>query len=259
MPSIASLQDVPTFVLVFFRTVAMFLSAPLFGSARIPRIVKVMMALVLALGVMPGVPRAGALPQTPWALAVGIGGEIIFGLALGSALSLVFIAVEWAGSMIGQQIGFNLGETFDPQFGSGASVIGDLYFMLALVVFLVIRGHHVLIRGLRDSFELLPPLSVGIDQPLFDMLIGMLQSATVLAFRMAAPLMVTMLIVDLALGFLGKTVPQFNIMSVGVSLRSLIGVAVLIVSLSLTNATIRGALIDSLQTVEAAWRGVPTQ
>src|ERR1700730_9056749 len=99
MPQDRIFQDVPTFVLVFFRTVSMFLSAPLFGSAKVPRIVKVFMALVLALGVLPGVPRPAHLPQTPWDLAQGIGGEIIFGVALGTAISLTFIAVEWAGSM----------------------------------------------------------------------------------------------------------------------------------------------------------------
>lgn len=259
MPGERVFQDVPIFVLVFFRTVSMFLSAPLFGSAKVPRIVKVLMALVLALGVMPGVPRPGVLPSTPWDLAIGIGGEIIFGVSLGMALSFTFIAVEWAGSMIGQQIGFNIGETFDPQFGSGTSVIGDLYFMLTLVIFLIIRGHHVLIRGLRDSFDLLPPMSVGMNRPIFDMLIGLVQSATVLAFRMAAPLMVTMLIVDLALGFLGKTMPQFNIMSAGISLRSVVGMMVLVVGLSLTNTTIRGALTDSLESIEIAWRGLGTQ
>ena len=91
-------QDVPTFVLVFFRTAGMMLSAPLFGSARVPRPLKVLMALVLALGITPSVPRPDDLPQTPWGLALGIGGEIIFGVALGLGLTFTFMAVSWAGN-----------------------------------------------------------------------------------------------------------------------------------------------------------------
>jgi flagellar biosynthetic protein FliR len=242
-------------VLVFFRTATMMLSAPLFGSARVPRIVKVLMALVLAMGIAPGVGMVSE-PPTAWDMALAIGGEIIFGLALGWALSFTFIAVEWAGQIIGQQLGFNLGEALDPQFGASTSVVGDLYFMLALVVFLLIRGHHVLIRGLRDSFRTMPLLTVGMNRPLFDMLVGLLHSATLLAFRMSAPLLVTMLIVDLAIGFLGKTMPQFNLMSASVSLRSICGMLVLIIGLALTNETIRGALADSLESVQRVWQGL---
>jgi len=259
MPADRLFQDVPTFVLVFFRTASMLLSAPLFGSARIPRMVKVLMALVLALGVMPGVAGPNPRPDTPWALALGIGGEIIFGAALGLGLTFTFVAVTWAGGMIGQQLGFNLGETFDPQFGGGASVVGDLYAMLTLVIFLLIRGHHVLIRSLRDSFDALPLMSVGMTRSLFELLLGLLQAATLLAFRMAAPVLVTMLIVDLALGFLGKTMPQFNLMSSGISIRSVMGMVVLIIGISLTNATIRGALVDSLDSMQLAWNGIGSQ
>ncbi len=248
------LLDVPTFVLVFFRTAAMMLAAPLFGSARVPRSVKILMALVLSMGMMEGLRRV-PLPSSAWSMALAIGGEIVFGLAIGTALSLTFVAVEWAGQVIGQQIGFNIAQTVDPQFG-GTSVIGDLYFMFALVVFLLLRGHHVLIRGLRDSFVSLPLLSVGMNRPLFDMLIGLLQAATLMAFRMAAPLLVTVLIVDVVLGFLGKTMPQFNLMTTGISLRSLIGMLVLIVGVSLTNQTIRCALIDSLSATQNAWHGL---
>ena len=253
MPLDRLILNVPTFVLVFFRTAAMMLAAPLFGSARVPRIVKVLMALVLSMGLMDGI-KPVAMPASAWEMALAIGGEIIFGLAMGLALSLTFIAVEWAGQLIGQQLGFNLGETVDPQYG-GTSVIGDLYFLFALVVFLMIRGHHVLIRGLHDSFNSLPLLTVGASRPLLDMLIGLLHAATLIAFRMAAPLIVTMLVVDVSLGFLGKTVPQFNLLSTAVSLRSLVGMLVLIVGLSLTNQTIRGALMDSLETARQVWRG----
>src|SRR5690349_11629651 len=105
------LQNIPTFVLVFFRVAGLMLAAPLFGSANIPRRVKVLLAIVLAFGLAPSVGRP-ALPETVWALAAGIGGELIFGIAMGMALSFTFIAANWAGEIIGQQMGLNLGEVF---------------------------------------------------------------------------------------------------------------------------------------------------
>ncbi len=100
-----ALQFVPVFVLVVFRLAGMALFAPLFGSAKIPKRVRVMLVLILALGMTPAVTRPPVLPDTPWELAMGIGGEMAFGLAMGTVMSFVFIACQWAGEIIGQQIG----------------------------------------------------------------------------------------------------------------------------------------------------------
>src|SRR5687768_11679454 len=181
-----------TFVLAFFRIAGMMLFAPLFGSSRIPRRVRVMLALVLAMGIAPGL-KPTELPTNTWLLTAGIAGELAFGFAMGMIQSFVFIAVQWGGEIVGQQMGFNLSEVFDPQFGGQGSIIGDMYFMLTLVVFLTVGGHHAMLLGLRASFEHLPLLSVGVDLDLFNMLVGFMTAATELAVRLAAPMLVTML------------------------------------------------------------------
>ena len=107
-----SLQDalnfIPVFVLVFFRTAGLFLASPVFGSAKIPRRVKVMLALVMAAGLVGRARTPVVMPDTTLQLAAGIGGELIFGLVMGLGLSLTFIAISWAGEIIGQQMGMNL-------------------------------------------------------------------------------------------------------------------------------------------------------
>lgn len=250
------LQNIPTFVLVFFRVAGLMLSAPLFGSAKIPRRLKVLLAIVLAFGLAPSIAAPPKLPETTWALATGIGGELIFGLAMGMALSFTFIAANWAGEIIGQQMGINLGEIFDPQYGKQGSLIGDMYFMLVLVIFLVLNGHHAMLKGIHASFESLPLLSVGMSRGLFDLVLELLTAATVLAMQLAAPMLLTMLVVDLGLGFIGKTMPQINVMSAGISMKTAIGVGVILASLTLTSETVREALIDSMGSVRAAWRGM---
>ena len=249
------LQQMPVFVLVFFRVAGLGLSAPLFGSAKIPRRVKVLLSLVLAFGLSSSVTRPVQMPATPWELAVAIGGELAFGLAMGTALSLTFIAVNWAGEIIGQQMGINLGEVFDPAFGKQGSLVGDLYFMFTLVIFLSIGGHREMIKGIHASFESLPLLSVGLTQNVFELVLDLLTAATVLAMQIAAPMLLTMLVVDLALGFIGKTMPQINVMSAGVSMKTAIGIFVILASLTLTSQTVREALIDSMQSVQNVWRG----
>jgi flagellar biosynthetic protein FliR len=150
-------------------------------------------------------------------------------------------------------MGINLGGVLDPQFGGSGSVLGEMYFMLTLVVFLSIDGHHAMLQGVRDSFEALPLLSVGVDRGVFDTVTGLMGGATVLAIRLAAPMLVTMLIVDLVLGLIGKTMPQMNVMSAGLTLRSVVGMVIVIVGLSLTSGVIRDAVSRAMLEARAGW------
>lgn len=254
MQAFTLLEFVPTFVLVFFRLAGMMLFAPLFGSTRVPRRVRALLILVLAFGVTPGVQPA-SLEITTWELAMAIGGEMAFGLAMGMALSLVFVAAQWAGEMIGQQMGLNLSEVFDPQFGSSGSVLGELYFMLTLVIFLSVNGHREMLLGVHDSFEALPLLTAEVDRQVVDTIVGLLGGATVLAIRLAAPMLVTMLIVDLVLGLIGKTMPQMNVMSAGLTLRSVVGMVIVIVGLNLTGSVLSDALAEAMLQTRASWAG----
>jgi flagellar biosynthesis protein FliR len=244
---------VQVFVLVFFRLAGMMLFAPLFGSSRIPRRVKALLTLMLAMGMCAGVQLPDALPDTTWGLAVGIGGEMIFGLVMGMVVSFVFIASQWAGEIMGQQMGLNMSEVFDPQFGAAGSIVGELYFMLTLVVFLAIKGHHAMLIGVHASFEALPLLSVGINKPLLDLVTGFFTGCAMLAFQLAGPMIVTMLVVDLALGAISKTMPQLNVMTAGLTIRALVGMVVLIFSLLLAPKILEEALKHAMQTVELHW------
>ena len=248
-----ALSFVPVFVLVFFRLAGMMVFAPLFGSGRIPRRMRVMMALVLAVVMCGSVNAPVRLPDTNWELAVGIGGELCFGIAMGMVLSLVFIAAQWGGEIIGQQMGLNISEVLDPQFGKAGSLIGDLYFMMTMVTFLTIGGHLEMLRGMRASFESLPLLSLGVDKPLLDMLTGLVATAATLALRLAAPVLVTMLVVDLALGCLGKTMPQMNVMTAGLTLRSIIGLLVLLLAVEGSNSVIAREMVRSLHNAVDSW------
>jgi flagellar biosynthesis protein FliR len=243
----ASLQRVaPGFALVFIRVAAMMVFAPLFGSAKVPRRVKGLLTLIITLGVAQGIPMPRVIPQTTWEITIGIGGEICFGLAIGTILSFTFIATQWAGDMIGHQMGLNISEVLDPQFGSAGSLVGDMYFMMMLVIFLAIGGHRTLLEGVRHSFDCLPLLSVGVRQPLFDLLIQLFSATTSLAVQLAGPMLVTMLVVDLSLGCISKTMPQLNVMTAGLSVRAVVGMLVLIVGLMLTGSVLQQAVKKSI-------------
>jgi flagellar biosynthetic protein FliR len=244
---------VPTFILVVFRLAGMMLYAPLFGSARIPRRIRLMLALVLAAAFAQGVKPVVSLPDTTWGLALGIGGEMAFGLAMGMVMSFVFVAVQWAGELVSQQMGFSLGGVIDPEYGGQSSVMGDLYFMFTLVIFLLIGGHRTMVRGIRTSFDTLPLLSLGVNHDLLKTLLDLLQAATILAIQLAAPTLVTLLIVDLVLGLIGRTMPQMNVMSAALSVRAGMGVLIVWLGLNLTGSAVGKAIERSMDQVQTGW------
>ena len=250
----AAINFIPIYVLVLFRIAGMMIWAPLLGSQQIPRRVKAMIAIVLAASIAPMLPVNIEMPQTSWELAMAIAGEIVFGAAIGFILSLVFIGGQWAGDMIGQQMGLNLGQTLNPQYGGGGAVVSDLYFFLSLLIFLSIGGHMALVKAVFDSFTALPLLSVSLNHSLFNLIVSVFQGAMVLALQLSAPMLVTMLIVDMVLGFVGKTVPQLNIMTAGISIRALVGMMVLIVGLGLTSSIIRYNLLIAMRQVWQAYQ-----
>jgi flagellar biosynthesis protein FliR len=251
-----TLQDilnlVPIYVLVLCRLAGMMVFAPLLGSGQIPRRVKALMACILALAVARGIPPTYKPVDSLGLLAVGIGGEIAFGLAMGSILSLCFIATQWAGQIVGQQMGLNLSETFDPEYGSQGAIIGNLYFMLTLVIFLTVHGERALLLGVRSSFDTLPLLTAGITPNVLNIFVGLFAASTELAIQLAAPVLVTLMAVDLALGFIGKTMPQLNVMSAALTIRAIVGMIVMIVGIGLTSKVIRSAVLDGMNVV---WRG----
>ena len=252
-----ALQFVPAFVLAFFRIAGVMVSAPLFGSARVPRRLKVLFALVIAAAIAPTLKPLN-LPESAWKLTAGIGGELLFGIAIGTALSFTFVAVNWAGEIIGQQMGLGIGQVFDPHFGGSGSVMGDLYFFLTLVIFLIVGGHLSFLKGVRESFDALPLLSVSMNQNLLDLITALLQSSTALALQLAAPMLVTMLLTDVVLGFIGKTIPQINVMTLGLPLRSLVGMVVLIFGLMMCSRVIEDSILDAVKQVADAFSGAMT-
>jgi flagellar biosynthetic protein FliR len=249
----SALEFVPTFILVVFRLAGMMLYAPLFGSARIPRRIRLMLALVLAAAFAQGVKPVVSFPDTTWGLAIGIGGEMAFGLAMGMVMSFVFVAVQWAGEIVSQQMGFSLGGVIDPEYGGQSSVMGDLYFMFTLVIFLLIGGHRTMVRGIRASFDTLPLLSLGVNHNLLKTLLDLLQAATILAIQLAAPTLVTLLIVDLVLGLIGRTMPQMNVMSAALSVRAGMGVLIVWLGLNLTGSAVGKAIERSMDQVQTGW------
>jgi flagellar biosynthetic protein FliR len=238
------------------RVGAVLAVVPPFAAMAVPRRVRALVAIALTIGLMPAV-SAQAQPNPSLAeLSLGIAGEVLIGLAMGMSLALVFTAAQWGGELITQQMGLSLSEIYDPRTGGAVGSLGHLYWLLAVVVFLGANGHHALLRGVAGSFQAIPVMSVSAGAPIVSLMVGLLQSATGLAIQLAAPVFVSMLVVDLALGMMFRTMPQLGVMTAGLTVRSVTGLVVMIVGLALTAGVVQGAGLNWMRIVTTSFNSL---
>jgi flagellar biosynthetic protein FliR len=240
MPSyLAILTHVPPAMLVVFRLGGLMIYGPVFGSPVIPIKVKVFMCLILGVAIYPLIASEAAAGQglslSLLSLAPLIGIELLIGLVIGFLGSLPFVAVQTGGLLVGQQMGLGFAQFFNPAMNDEADVMGQMLFFMALGGFLLIGGHESMLLAVLDSFHHIPLGGLRPDGELIALVNGLLLSSLELALRIAAPLLALVFLESLAMGFIAKTVPQLNILSLGFPIRILIGLGVLAAGLVVIN------------------------
>ena len=149
--------DLPVFLLAFFRVTGVMIPAPLFGSGVVPPMVKAFLSVVLAMLFFPLVGRP-SMPVDPGLgfLAVAAAQELAVGLLIGFAAALLFAAVQAGGQLIDQELGLLSAGVFDPVTNEQVSIISQFKLFLAMVIYLLIDGHHLLLRAVGESFRAVP-------------------------------------------------------------------------------------------------------
>jgi flagellar biosynthetic protein FliR len=236
------------------RVAGIVATAPPFSGNAVPRRVRAMLAIALALGLSPAVGHATP-PATLGGAVIGFGGELLIGVAIGMAMNLLFVAAQWVGEVAAAQLGLNLGEMFDPQAAESRNTVGTAYWLLTIVIFFAVNGHHALVRGIRTSFTTMPIFTQASGSSLLNMFVQLLSAATSLAVRLAVPVFVTMLIVDLAVGMVGRTVPQMGLMTAGVTVRAISGLIVLMLSMALAATLLAGSASGWFASLQMALAG----
>ncbi len=153
--------------------------------------------------------------------------EFALGIALGLGVLTIVSGLQMAGSLIDAQIGMSLGSVFNPDFQTESSLSGELLYQLGLVVFLIVGGHHLVISALLDTFQAMPVGYAWVSGDAVNLLSDLVHQSLVLAVQISAPMMGMMAVIGLAMGFLGHTIPQLNVLVVGFPVRTLVGLLLL--------------------------------
>jgi flagellar biosynthetic protein FliR len=148
---------------------------------------------------------------------------VAVGLTIGFAARLVFAAFDLAGEVIGLQMGLGFATFFDPQTSAQVPVIGQYLGLLAILVFLSINGHALLLSTLIESFSILPIGTLGLDSNGFSAFARWGAQIFLIGFTLALPVIATLLIANFGIGIISRAAPQMNIFAVGFPFTLLVG------------------------------------
>ena len=229
------LQDqIPLFWVVLVRVAGIFVAIPAFGSKSVPLHVRIGLVIGLTVILLPIVsdfvrPLTLSLHQ----MLPLMFSEFMVGLVLGFGVRFVMVAFEMAGELIGLQMGVNLISAIDPVAGVQIPFLGQFMSMLAFLVFFAIDGHHMMFEAMVSSFQLVPPLHVHLNGAVVELVLQLGVGMFLLGLKIGAPVMTALFVVTVAMGILGRTIPQLNVMLNSVPITVCVGLLVLGLSLPL--------------------------
>ena len=230
--SIISIAMLQKLLLIAVRVGALFAVAPVLGSTQVPVKTRIVVSLVIALLLFPIVAvEAGKLPCTFPVFFLCIGKEFLVGLVIGFITMLVLNGIYLAGQVIDMQMGFGIVHVIDPISNIQIPVMGQFYFIIAILIFLTIDGHHMLILALSKSFKVVPLTGFRFSGGLAKQLLRYSGDLWIIAFKIGAPAIAALFLASVALGIIARTVPQMNVFIVGFPLK--IGIGIFLVGISL--------------------------
>ncbi len=149
--------------------------------------------------------------------------EILLGLATGYIIQLIFGITEVAGQFVDFQVGFSMGNTMDPTMGTMASYYGRAYYWMSMAIFFILDIHHYMIQAMIQSFEYIPIGSLELNTIPLEAILFLFARIFELGFKLAAPMIAVVLMTDIVLGIISKSIPQINVLMLGMPIKTGVG------------------------------------
>jgi flagellar biosynthesis protein FliR len=229
---ISKLDDLIPFALVLARVAGLFAAIPMFGARVVPNRIKAPLIFTLAMLLFPIV-RPHSLPPNGdvISLALLVISETLIGLTLGLISQFVFAAVEFCGQLAGTQIGLSMASLFDPNTQANVPTMAMFQGALATLVYLALGVHHVFLRGIVESYAVIPIGAWHTSPALLKFLVDASTGIFIIGIKLAAPVSVALLATSVALGIVARSFPAMNVFMVSMPLN--IGIGFVILGLSL--------------------------
>jgi flagellar biosynthetic protein FliR len=244
------------FFLPFARIAGLLMVAPVFGTSVVPARIRLILALLLCIVLVPLLPTPA--PLTPFGAAwwMALLQQLALGIVMGFVLQLVFEGVMMGGEMIAYSMGLSFAQMADPIRGSSSPVVGQFLLTLAMLLFLAMHGHLYVLELLAESFRTLPVGSAGLDAERLQTLALFGSQIFAGGLRIALPMMIALLAVNLAFGVMSRAAPSLNLMAVGFPAALLAGLVLLLFSLETLQSGFGALLADGYALLAALVQAV---
>jgi len=228
-----ALPEFQSFLALIARIGGLIAAMPILSGKTVP--LKVKVAVVLGLGVV--LAPVIHLPPIPFdigLIAAGLAGEMAIGLTIGLAVRLFFSALELAGELVGVQMGFGIVQLFDPATSNHTSVVGQFFTLLASLVFLSLNAHMLIVATIVSSYEAIPVFGATLPTELGEEVMRLSRQMFVIGLKLAAPVLVMILVINVLLAILGRAVSQINVFVLSFPITIAGGLAVLSLAMPFT-------------------------
>jgi len=240
-----SQEHFKVFILILIRISVVLFLFPVFGSRVFPILVKAGLALIIAATLLPVVTTDHFFfPDNTIHIAILIVSEFMIGLIIGLIARLFFSAAQIAGHVIAFQMGFGMINVLDPQTGAQVSILDQIAYWMVLLIFLILNGHHILITCLADSFRIVEPGMIHLNKELLLQILGSSSDMFILAIKIGAPGIVSLLFVSTAFGLCAKFAPQMNILIAAFPVKIIVGLFFFCTTLHLIALSVRSYIHD---------------
>lgn len=239
-----TLSQLKVFFLIAARMSGIFLVAPVFGSRNVPLLSKFTLSFALALILYPIIKKPAIIPDNFFLYTGMIVKETAVGVLIGFFTVLVFVAVQFAGHLMDIQIGFGIVNIIEPQSGTQVSLIAQFIYLFAILIFLLFNGHHILIKALMSSYNVVPLAGFGFSGKLMESLTLAATEMFVVGIKIAMPALGVLFLAEVAMAFVARTVPQINVFIVGFPVRIALGLVFVGLSLPFFVYVFKGMLIS---------------
>ena len=236
------------FFFPFARVAALVMTAPILSDSSMPQPVRAGLALVVTMVIAPMLPVTAVSPFSGAGIVLLLE-QVLVGAAIGFAMQVAFSAVTMAGDMIGLQMGLSFASFVDPEHNEPAPIIGGFLSILLMLYFLSMNGHLQMIAALNDTFQTIPVAGGHLRLADISTILVAAGDIFVAGFRIALPVIATMLIANLTLGMLMRTAPQVNLLAIGFPLTLALGFIVLTLMLPALTQNFDGVISHGLGTL----------
>lgn len=234
IPAGILLNGFDIFLLVFVRVTGIFVIAPIFGRKNVPVYLKIGFSLLTAITLMNTIKVSNLdYNNNIYQYALLVFKEFIVGVTIGYVSYLAFTAIYIAGQIIDMQVGFGMVNVLDPVSNIQVPITSNFYFIISMLIFLSFNGHHAIIRALFDSYSIVPIGAASFNNSLMNDIMRAFGNALVIGFKISAPIIAAILITDVALGVISKSVPQLNFFVIGMPVKIALGLLVMILTMSM--------------------------